>query len=152
VQCRTIKYRVVILINSDKNLFHLSRIYNLNYYLSFDVCAVSLRLSVLPSVQKKLLNSLYFFETIPMPTPPNCKTQPRWVQGIHIVAKCHTLSGFAFSAFHLVAMATLHLRALHKTKTCSSERIFISCQPRLKKPIYYNLVFIATMLTVIYAK
>ena len=64
---------------------------------------------------------------------PNRETQPLWVQGIWLVPNGHTLAGFTISAFHLATMATLHLRALHKTKTCSPKRIFISCQPRLKK-------------------
>ena len=58
---------------------------------------------------------------------PNFETKPLWVQGIRIVP-----NGFAIGALHLATMATLHLRALHKTKTCSPERIFISCQSRLK--------------------
>jgi hypothetical protein len=36
---------------------------------------------------------------------PNRKTQPFWVQGIHIVPNCHTLAGFAIGALHLVTMA-----------------------------------------------
>ena len=95
-------------------------------------------------VEKTLTAS--FFESGPMPT------QPLWVQGIRIVPNGHILVGFAIGALRLATMATLHLRALHKTKTCSSERIFISYQHRLKRPIYYKLVFMAALLNVIYAK
>ena len=48
----------------------------------------------------------------------------------------HTLAGFPIDALRLAAMATLHLRALHKTKILSLEGIFISCQLRLKINIY----------------
>ena len=44
-----------------------------------------------------------------------------------------TLAGFAIGTLRLATMTTLHLRELHKTEIYSSERIFISCQPRLKK-------------------
>ena len=64
---------------------------------------------------------------------PNRETQPLWVQGIWIVPNGHTLADFDIGALCLATMAALHLRALHKTNTCSPERIFISCQPRLKK-------------------
>ena len=49
---------------------------------------------------------------------PNRKTLPLWVQGIRIVPNCHNLAGFAIGTLHLAAMATLHLKALHKTKAC----------------------------------
>jgi hypothetical protein len=59
----------------------------------------------------------------------------------------HILAGFAIGALYLAITTTHHLRALHKTKTCSPGRIFISCQLRLKKPIYYNLVSMVALLS-----
>ena len=39
-----------------------------------------------------------------------------------------SLAGFAIGTLCLATMAALHLRALHKTKTCSSIAILIPCQ------------------------
>ena len=43
---------------------------------------------------------------------------------------------FTIGALCLATMATLHLRALHKTSISSSIAILISCQSKLKKTIY----------------
>ena len=67
--------------------------------------------------------------------PKNHKRQPFRVQGIQLAPNGHTLAGFAIGTLHLPITAAPHLRALYKTKSCSSERIYISCQPRLKKYI-----------------
>ena len=67
-----------------------------------------------------------------MPNPTKSRN-PTTVGSGESIPNCHTLAGFAIGTLYLTTMATLHLRALHKTKTCSSERIFIYCQPRLKK-------------------
>ena len=49
---------------------------------------------------------------------PNRETQPFWVKGFRLVPNCHTLAGFIIGgALHLATMATLQLRALHKTKS-----------------------------------
>ena len=45
-----------------------------------------------------------------------------------VVPNGHTRAGFTIGALMLMTMATLHLRALHKTKTCSSIAILIPCQ------------------------
>ena len=47
------------------------------------------------------------------------------------------------------AIHTLRLRALHKTNSCSQIAILISCPPNLKKNICYDLVLVATGLTII---
>ena len=62
----------------------------------------------------------------------NCETQPFWVQ---IMPNGHILAGFTIGTLRLATIATLHLRARHKTKTCSQKRIFISWKPRFKKKI-----------------
>ena len=98
------------------------------------------------------INSQFFLKMDQCQPQPNCKTQPLWVWGIRIVPNVHTLVGFAIGALGLATMTTLHLRALHKTKTCSLEGIFISCQPRLKKTIYYNCIILVTLLNVVNAK
>ena len=53
--------------------------------------------------------------------------------GICLVPYGYTPAGFTIGANGLSAIATLHLRTLHKTKTLSPGGIFISCQPKLKK-------------------
>ena len=50
---------------------------------------------------------------------PNYEIRPMWVQGIRIVPNGHTLVVFTIGTLQLATMATLHLRLLHKTKTCS---------------------------------
>ena len=69
---------------------------------------------------------------------PNYKTQPFWVKGVQILPYVHTLAGSAFGALGLAMMATLNLRAVHKTKTYSPIEILTSCQPRLKKNIAFD--------------
>ena len=63
----------------------------------------------------------------------------------NVLGQGHTLAGFAIGALRLATMATLHLRALHKINICSCIAILISCQPRVKKNIYYNLVWVVTL-------
>ena len=76
-----------------------------------------------------ILRASFFFESGPIQTH---NRQPFWVQGIQLAPNGYTLAGFAIGTLHLPITAALHLRALYKTKSCSSERIYISCQPRLK--------------------
>ena len=59
---------------------------------------------------------------------PNRKTQPFMVQGIVLVPISHTLAGFVVCT---------------QTKRFCPLGIFISCQPRLKKFKYYDLVSMA---------
>jgi hypothetical protein len=66
------------------------------------------------------------FETGAMATPIKLQTQPFWFKGFRsfqLVPNGHTLAGFAIGNVCLVTMTALHLRALHKTKSC----FLISC-------------------------
>jgi hypothetical protein len=65
---------------------------------------------------------------------PNRETQPLWVQGIWLVPNGHTLAGFTIGAFHLATMATLHLRALRKTKNLFLQKDFYLLPTQAKKP------------------
>ena len=98
----------------------------INYSVYLNLVTVQISKSV------KYLKSHFFFESGPMQTH---NRQPFWVQGIWLAPNGHTLAGFAIGTLHLPITAALHLRALYKTKSCSSERIHFSCQPRLKKYI-----------------
>ena len=69
---------------------------------------------------------------------PNHKVKPFGVKGVQIVHNGHTLSGFAFDDLNLAKMATFHLRALLKTNSFSQMAIWVSCQHRLKKNIWYK--------------
>ena len=48
---------------------------------------------------------------------PNRKTQTFWIKEVRLVPNGHTIAGFAIGAIRLATMATLQLRALHKTKS-----------------------------------
>ena len=52
-----------------------------------------------------------------MATPT--KFQNPTVLGLGVPASTHTLAGFAICALHLATIATLHLRAVHKTNSFS---------------------------------
>ena len=66
------------------------------------------------------LNSQFFLKLVQWQPQQNRKTQPFWVKGFRLVPNGHTLAGFAVGALRLATMATLNLRAVHKTNSCSS--------------------------------
>ena len=68
------------------------------------------------------------------------------------MANGHTLAGFAIGTLRLASMATLQLRARHKTKNLFPKNDFYFLAIQAKKDIYYNFVLMANLLNVIYAK
>ena len=67
------------------------------------------------------------------------------------MANGHTLAGFAIGTLRLASMATLQLRARHKTKNLFPKNDFYFLAIQAKKDIYYNLVFIATLFSKLYS-
>ena len=88
--------------------------------------------------------SQFFFLNGAMPTQTNRKTRPFWVQGIRLVPDSLTLAVFVVDTIRFAPW--LNFRPLYKIKTFSTKGIFISCQPRLKLIIYYDLVSMVTLL------
>ena len=88
--------------------------------------------------KKSLALTDSFFKVVQCQPWPNHKVKPFGVKGVQIVHNGHTLSGFAFGDLNLAKMATFHLRALLKTNSFSQMAIWVSCQHRLKKNIWYK--------------
>ena len=75
------------------------------------------------------------FETGAMAAPTILENPTVLGQGDPASTQWSHPSRFCHWALCLATMATLHLRAVHKTTLCFPTVIFIFCQPRLKKTI-----------------
>ena len=76
-----------------------------------------------------------FFETGAMATPTKSQNSTILGQGILDSTQWSHTSRFNIGSLSLATMATFDLRALHKTNSCLSIVISISCELRLKKTI-----------------
>ena len=104
---------------------------------------------------RNCLNSHFFVKMDQCQPGPNRESQRLWVKGIRIVPNSHTLAGFAIGTLCLATMATIQAPFKDTTQNQNlflQKDFYFPPTQAQKNHIYLNLVFMATLLNVIYAK